>query len=410
MRRLPAILAAAALSLAACGDDNGGSALGRDGGDGDQSAERSGGTPPERTETTRVEVVESIGREGGFDPEGIYERDAPGVVTITAVFDSPGNGVLGGAPGEGGDGQGGQGSGFVIDGRGEIVTNAHVVTTGEGDAIKRADEVYVEFSDGNKVKASIVGEDPNADIALLRIDPEGLTLRPLALGKSTEVQVGEPVAAIGSPFGERQSLSVGVVSAVDRAIESLTDFRISGAVQTDAAINPGNSGGPLVNAAGEVIGVNQSIRSRSGGGEGVGFAVPADTVRRSVDQLREKGEVDYAYLGVSSAPLYPQVVERFDLPVQEGAWLQQVTPGSPGAQAGLEGGGAAVRFQAQEYNPGGDIITRIEGEKVASADDLTDAIARLRPGSEVELEVYRDGERRTVTVKLGERPLDPAGG
>jgi S1-C subfamily serine protease len=402
----PGALAAAllcAVSLAACGDDNGGNGLARD----DGKASEAGASG--KTATTRVEVIESIGEEGtGFDPQQIYERDAPGVVTITAVFQGATATALGG---QGGGGQqGGQGSGFIVSGEGEVATNAHVVTTGEGDDLKRASQLYVELSDGNRVPAKIVGEDPNADIALLKINPEGLTLRPLELGRSADVRVGEPVAAIGSPFGERQSLSIGVVSALDRAIESLTDFRISGAVQTDAAINPGNSGGPLVNSQGEVIGVNQSIRTRSGGGEGVGFAVPVDTVKRSLDQLRKKGRVDYAYLGVSSAPLYPQLVKRFDLPVTKGAWLQDVTQGGPGARAGLRGGEREQRFQAQPYSVGGDVITKIDDVPVQDADDLSEAISRFDPGQKVRLEVYRGEEKRTISVTLGKRPVDPQAG
>ena len=303
-----------------------------------------GGGEPGKSETTRVEVIESSGQEGGFDPKAIYESEAPGVVTVISLFESGGLDSLG-------EGGGGVGSGFVLNGEGEIATNAHVVTTGEGEAVKRAREVYVEFADGNQVEAEIVGADPNADIALLKIDPEGLRLRPLPLGESASVEVGEPVAAIGSPFGERQSLSVGVISAIDRSIESLTSFSISGAIQTDAAINPGNSGGPLVDGDGRVIGVNQQIKTTSGGGEGVGFAVPVDAVKRSIDKLRDDGDAHYAYLGVSSVELYPQLVERFELDVDKGAWVQDVNPGGPAEKAGLRGGGSEVAFQARSLPP-----------------------------------------------------------
>ena len=409
MRRLAGLVVAGALALAGCGDDNGGGLA-------QQGASEDAGE--RRTPTTRVEVIESITQEGGFDAQRLYTRDAPGVVTITAVFGEARGalgGILGGegggnGGGEGGGEGGGQGSGFVVNDRGEIVTNAHVVTQGEDADIRKAREVYVEFADANRVPAKIVGFDPNADLALLRIEPKGLTLRPLPLGSSREVEVGQPVAAIGSPFGERQSLSVGVVSALDRAIEGLTDFAIAGAVQTDAAINPGNSGGPLVNAAGEVIGVNQSIRTASGGGEGVGFAVPVDTVKRSIEQLRGAGKVGYAYLGVTSAPLYPQLAERFDLPVDRGAWIQDVTSDGPADKAGIKGGGRAVRFQAQRFNPGGDVVTRIEDVPVRTADDLSEAIAPFDPGTEVEMEIYRDGRKQTIDVKLGERPLEPPSG
>jgi S1-C subfamily serine protease len=373
------------------------------GGGGDDKPSPAADKP--KTETTRVEVIQSSG-DGGFDPKAIYKSESPGVVTVISLFSSGGlSSVLGGD-----DGGGGVGSGFVLNGDGEIATNAHVVTSGEGEAIKRARNVYVEFSDGNTVPAKILGADPNADVALLKIDPEGLNLRPLPLGDSVHVEVGEPVAAIGSPFGERQSLSVGVISAVDRSIESLTSFRISGALQTDAAINPGNSGGPLVNGDGRVIGINQQIKTTSGGGEGVGFAVPIDAVKRSLGMLRETGRADYAYLGVSSVELYPQLVDRFKLDVDKGAWVQSVTGSSPAERAGVRGGSGSVTFQAQAYATGGDVITKVEGDPVEDSAELADRIAQHKPGDEVTLEVHRNGDTRLIKVKLGERPLGDVGG
>ena len=393
MRRLA--IGVALLALAGCG-----------GGGDDDPSQGGGGESAPRSETTRVEVIESSGREGGFDPKAIYESEAPGVVTVVSLFGSDGlESVL-----EGEEGGGGVGSGFVLNGEGEIATNAHVVTSGQGDAMRRAREVYVEFADGNTVEAEVVGADPNADIALLRIDPEGLSLRPLPLGESTGVEVGEPVSAIGSPFGEQQSLSIGVVSAIDRSIQSLTNFSISGAIQTDAAINPGNSGGPLVDGEGRVIGVNQQIKSTSGGGEGVGFAVPINAVKRSLDMLRKDGEADYAYLGVASVELYPQLVEKFGIDVQRGAWVQEVNPGGPAEDAGIEGGGNPVEFQAQSYRPGGDVITKVDGKPVEDSAELADVIADHAPGEEVPLEIHRDGDVRQVEVKLGERPLGNVGG
>ena len=395
MKRLAALLACGALGLSGCSLTGG-----------DDAPD----TSKTETTTTRVEVLEDAPsgdgeRRSAFDPRAIYRDEAPGVVTVVSLFGSEGlDSVLGG---DGGGDQGGVGSGFVVSRSGEIATNAHVVTTGEGDEIERARQVYVEFADGNQVEAKIVGHDPNADIALLKVDPRGLTLRPLPLAQSDAVQVGTPVAAIGSPFGEKQSLSVGVVSAIDRAIDSLTEFQISGAIQTDAAINPGNSGGPLVDGRGRVIGVNQQIKTRSGGGEGVGFAVPADVVRRSLDGLREDGEVRYAYLGVQSVELYPQLVKRFDLPVGKGAWVQVVQPDSPGEKAGLRGGRGEVRFQARTYSEGGDIITRIEDKPIRDPDDLSEAVQLFDPGQKVTVEVYRDGEKREIELTLGERPLNP---
>ena len=393
MRPLALLFALMALVVAGCGG-------GDDGGDAGSRSE--GG---EQSQPTRVEVVEGLGAGGGFDAKAIYESEAPGVVTVISLFGSGGlESALGG---EGG----GVGSGFVLNGEGEIATNAHVVTTGEGEAIRRARSVFVEFADGNQVPARIVGADPNADIALLRIDPNGLKLRPLPLGESASVEVGEPVAAIGSPFGERQSLSVGVISAVDRSIQSLNqNFSISGAIQTDAAINPGNSGGPLVDGEGRVVGVNQQIKTTSGGGEGVGFAVPVDAVKRSLDMLREGGEARYAYLGVSSVGLFPQLVDRFNLDVQKGAWVQEVTAGGPADEAGIRGGGSPVVFQATEYQPGGDVITKVDGQPVEDSAELASRIAAFEPGREVPLEVHRDGETREITVRLAERPLGDSAG
>jgi S1-C subfamily serine protease len=214
------------------------------------------------------------------------------------------------------------------------------------------------------------------------------------------------VAAMGSPFGEEQSLSVGVVSAVDRNVSSLTKFDISNAIQTDAAINPGNSGGPLVDARGRVIGLNQQIQTSSGGGEGVGFAVPIDLAKRSVDQLRAKGKVDYAYIGVASQPVYPQLAEHFHLPTQRGAWLQDVTPDGPADDAGLRGGGSdAQRFQASTFKTGGDIVVAVDGKPVRDPNDLSDAVGAKEPGDTVTIELYRGGTKKTVKVKLGVRPL-----
>ena len=381
----------AALTVALGGGTIAGCSLGGSD-DGDSSSANT------KTETTRVQVVEGQGDGKGFDSQSIFKNEGQGVVTVISLF---GTGSIDSA----GSGGGGVGSGFILNGDGEVATNAHVVTQGNGQDAQKAREVYVEFADGNRVEAKIVGQDPNADVALLKVDPKGLTLRPLPLGNSAQVEVGTPVAAIGSPFSEAQSLSVGVVSAVDRSITGLTAFQISGAIQTDAAINPGNSGGPLVDADGKVIGINQQIKTNSGGGEGVGFAVPVDIARRSLDQLRENGEVSYAFLGVETVPIYPQLRERFDLPVDEGAWIQGVSDDGPAAAAGLRGGGAQTIFQIRPYRGGGDVITSIDGRPVRDPDDLSLAVARIDPGKTVQVEAWRDGEKREFQVELGERPL-----
>ncbi len=377
-----AALSAAALAfpLAGCGGDSSGS-------EGSKTVER-----------TRVQVVEGLGRKG-FDAASIYDKLSPGVVTITSIFGSgqSAEDILGG-------GGAGQGSGFVIDGDGHVATNAHVITNGSGDKITKAKEVYVQFPDGNQVPAKIVGYDPNADIGLIKVDPEGLNLVPLPLGHTGAVQPGDPVAAIGSPFGEENSLSVGVVSAKDRTIEALTEFSISDAIQTDAAINRGNSGGPLLDARGRVIGINSQIRSSGGGSVGVGFAVSVDTIRRSIQQIRADGKVRYAYIGITSSSLYPQLAHKLDLPVEDGALVADVVDGGPADKAGIKGGGKEIRFQASLVKIGGDVITKLNGRQITRENDFSEQITRYRPGDTITLELYRGGDRRSAQVTLGERP------
>jgi S1-C subfamily serine protease len=357
-----------------------------------------GSSGAKTVERTKVEVVDRGGKTG-FDPAAIYKQTSNGVVTITSLF-----GSSSGSSPLGGPGEAGQGSGFILDDHGFIATNAHVVTEGRGSNIKKAPELFAEFADGNQVSARIIGFDPNSDVALIKVDPKGLRLVPVKLGQSARVVVGEPVAAIGSPFGEEQSLTVGVVSAINRTIDALTDFQIGDAIQTDAAINRGNSGGPLMNARGEVIGINSQIRSSGGGSEGIGFAVPIDAVKRSLAQLRETGEAHYGYIGVSSQPLYPQLAKRLKLPVEQGALVAEVVKGGPAQKAGIKGGGKEIRFQATLVRPGGDVITQVNGRSITRERDLSDLISRYRPGDTVTLAVYRGGRRLDVHVKLGERP------
>jgi len=380
---LAGALCACALAAAGCslGDDD------------DQSSASSDSS--EHVETTRVQVVEGIGSKNGFDASAIYDRLAPGVVTVISLF--------GEADGPLGSQAGGLGSGFVLDGDGYIATNTHVVTSGQG--LRRAGQVYVDFADGNRVPARIVGIDPNADVALLKIEPKGLSLTPLELGDVDHLSVGDPVAAIGSPFGEEQSLSVGVISALDRNIESLTDFGIGDAVQTDAAINRGNSGGPLLDGHGRVIGINAQIKTETGEGAGVGFAIPVDAVKRSLDLLRDDGEAEYGYLGVSTQEIYPQLADRLGLDVDVGALVSEVVDDSPADDAGLTAGDRLIDFQGQtDIAADGDVIVAVNGDDLTQTADLADLISLLEPGDTVELGVLRDGEKRTIKVELGERP------
>jgi len=374
--RLALLAALPAALLAGCGGDSG---TETDGG---------GATP-----TTTQVVVQAAN--GSFDAAEVYRKAAPGVVTIRSIFDA-------GAA---------EGSGFVLDARGRVVTNAHVVTDGEAGDREEAKAVYVEFGDRNVLPAEIVGFDPFADVALLEVEPDGFELHPLELGDDDELVVGRPVAAIGSPFGELQSLSVGIVSALDRSVRSLTQFQIEGAIQTDASINPGNSGGPLLDAAARVVGINQQIETSSGANDGVGFAVPISTVRRSVAQLKADGTVEYAYIGVSTQALYPQLARKLDLDTEFGGLIAEVVEDGPADRAGLEGGDEKLRFQGIPYEAGGDAILAVDGREVVRPDDLARLIASRRPGDKVTLEVlHEDGERERVEVTLGERPVSgPAG-
>ena len=330
----------------------------------------------------------------GFDPAAIYARRAPGVVTLFADL--------------GADGQS-QGSGFVVDAKGTILTDAHVVTNvavvGRG-AVHGARKLYAEFRDGDRVPARIVGWDLFSDVAVVRVDPAAHALAPVPLGSSATVVVGTPVAAIGSPFGEQSSLSVGVVSATARTIDSLTsDYSVSDAIQIDAPINKGNSGGPLFDARGRVIGINAQIRSTSGTAEGVGFAIPIDTARRTLDQLTRTGRVAYAYVGVTTQDVTPGLAKKFGLGSPHGALIVKVEPDTPAQRAGLHGGTRTVDYNGLEIALGGDVIVKIDGMPVAAAEDVSRAVARLTVGQRVPFTVLRGGaDRRVVQVKLVERP------
>ena len=338
----------------------------------------------------------------GFDASEIYRKRANGVVTIFALFS-----------GEQQVGAAAQGSGFVVSDDGYVLTNSHVITTaGEGEATEApeaADTVYVQFRDEERVPAEIVGWDVYDDVGLLKVDPDDHAVSPVPLGDSADVVVGEPVAAIGSPFGQESSLSVGVVSATERSIRSLTStYNLVDAIQTDAPINRGNSGGPMFDARGRVIGINAQIRSESGTAEGVGFAVPINAARRSMEQLIQSGRVRYAWLGVTTQTVTPRMAEELGFGADTGAAVQEVVDGSPAAQAGLRGGGREREFEGVPIRPGGDLIVAIDGTAVDSAEDVVRAITqRLLPGQSVELTMLRGNLQRTVTVVLGERPSTP---
>jgi 2-alkenal reductase len=339
----------------------------------------------------------------GFDASEIYAKRAAGVVTIYALFE-----------GDRTEDTAAQGSGFVVSGKGYILTNSHVITTaGETAPNERpeaAKTVYVQFRDLERVPAEVVGWDVYDDVGVLRVDPADHPVSPVPLGDSSHVAVGEPVAAIGSPFGQESSLSVGVVSATERSIDSLTSpgYNLVDAIQTDAPINRGNSGGPMFNARGEVIGINAQIRSESGNAEGVGFAVPINAARRSMTQLVETGRVRYAWLGVTTRTLTPRLAEHFDFGAERGAAIQDVISPSPASRVGLRGGDKPTLFEGQEFMPGGDLIVAVDGQPIERSEDVVRVVTQLRvPGQRIRLTILRGDERRTVTVVLGERPATP---
>ncbi|MDQ2910654.1 MAG: trypsin-like peptidase domain-containing protein [Actinomycetota bacterium] len=332
----------------------------------------------------------------GFDPKTIYARRSPGVVTIVAVYGT-----------DPATAQKAQGSGFVVSPKGYILTNSHVITTaGDGAVAKPADRVYVEFQDRDRVEAKIVGWDVFDDVGLIRVAPSAHALAPVPLGNSAGVTVGEPVAAIGSPFGNENSLAVGVVSATKRSVDSLTsNFNLVDAIQTDALINHGNSGGPLFDARGRVIGLNAQIRSTSGNAEGVGFSVAINSAKRSMQQLIANGSVSYAFVGVETEDLTPSLAKRFDYPVERGAVITNVVDGGPAAAAGLRGGSGRDEVLGIEFIRGGDVIVAIDGQIVRSAADIVRIVTdSLSPGQIARFTIQRGNARREVPVRLGERP------
>jgi S1-C subfamily serine protease len=352
------------------------------------------------TTTVVTEAVEPTRTQSAPAPAGamsvndIYERAASGVVQINSQS---------GASNVSGD-QRALGSGFVVDKNGHIVTNFHVV---EG-----ADEVRVGFSNRDTVEARIVGSDPSTDLAVLRVNVETSALTPLPLGNSDRVEVGDPVVAIGNPFGLDRTATAGIVSAVQRLIASPDPrFSIDHVIQTDAPINKGNSGGPLINDRAEVIGVNTQIETGGvdTGNVGIGFAVPANTVKNVVAQILRRGRVEHPHLGITGRPITSQLAEQYRLPVEQGVVVESVSKGSGADRAGLDAGETEVVVSGQTYILGGDIIVAADGKKVSSIEELRDAIAAHMPGEKIKLQIYRDGERTSLTVTLGRRPASPQG-
>ncbi|HEX6666732.1 MAG TPA: trypsin-like peptidase domain-containing protein [Solirubrobacterales bacterium] len=344
--------------------------------------------------------VSDTGDEGSNIVNQIYKTDGDGVAFIEAESSAPAEQSFSpfGEPESEGGGTA-TGSGFVIDEEGHVLTNDHVV---EG-----ADKIRVTLGASDTAHpAEVVGTDPATDLAVLKVEATPEQLHPLKLGSSDAMEVGDPVVAIGNPFGLDRTVTSGIVSALQRQIQAPNGFSITNVIQTDAAINPGNSGGPLINSEGEVIGINSQIQTGgSGNGNvGIGFAIPIDTVRGEIDQLISDGEVEHAYLGISGGTITEQMAKVLKLPVTEGVIVQEVVKDGPSDKAGIEAGDTSATIEGVEVKLGGDIITEVDGKKVTEMEEIVEIVNEAEPGDELELTLRRDDETRKATVTLGERP------
>jgi S1-C subfamily serine protease len=351
-------------------------------------------------------VTQAPGTSTALSINDIYRRAAPGVVQVTSttIVNVPADPFFGNPFFPQQERQQSLGSGFVVDKAGHIVTNYHVI---EG-----AKQVRVSFSNGSSMKATVVGSDPSSDLAVLKIDASSRALTPLPLGDSDQMQVGDPVVAIGNPFGLDRTVTAGIVSAIQRAITAPNGYTIDHVIQTDAAINHGNSGGPLLNGLGQVVGVNSQIAtggSSTSGNVGIGFAIPSNTVKTVMAQLIRQGHVDRAFIGISAVAISKNVARVFRLPVSNGLLVQSVKPGSGAARAGLKAGTTQVVLAGESYNLGGDIVVEADGTPVASLDKLRDIVAAKQPGETLRLTVYRGDKKTHLDVKLGRQPTSPSG-
>ncbi len=331
----------------------------------------------------------------GLSIEQIYRRDAPGVVQITATSVRTQTDPVGFFPPTT-QTEKALGSGFVIDKAGHIVTNERVIAG--------AQKVQVSFSGTDQIGATVVGKDASTDVAVLEIDAHSRSLTPLLLGDSDRVAVGDPVVAIGNPFSLTRTATAGIVSAVQRTIDVPNGFSIGHAIQTDAAINHGNSGGPLIDARGDVIGVNAQITAGTSGNVGIGFAIPINTVKTVVAQLIRVGTARHAFLGVGAQPVSPNLARLFNLPSSYGLLVQAVTPGSAAERAGLRAGTEPVLVGGEAYSLGGDLIVAVDGKPVSTLAQLRDALALAQPGDRLGMEVYRGAQKRHIVVTLGRPP------
>jgi S1-C subfamily serine protease len=341
------------------------------------------------------------GKEGGNTVDQIYKADGDGVAFIESTIPPEESAEAFNPFGES-ESQGGgtaTGSGIVLDAKGHILTNNHVI---EG-----ADKIEVKLGESDhEYTAKVVGTDPASDLALIQVEAPSKELDPLTLGDSSKMEVGDPVVAIGNPFGLDRTVTSGIVSALQRQIEAPNGFSIDNVIQTDAAINPGNSGGPLINSAGEVIGINSQIETGGGndGNVGIGFAIPINTAKEVIHELETKGSVEHAYLGITGGTISPDLAKAFNLPVKQGVLIQSVEKGGPSDKAGLEGGTTPVTIEGEEVMVGGDIIVEAEGKKITNMEQIIELVNQHKPGDEVTLKYLRDGKEKTATVTLGIRP------
>jgi S1-C subfamily serine protease len=337
---------------------------------------------------------------GALTVNQIYRRNAPGVVQITStsVVAVPMDPFFGDLVPQQRQEERSLGSGFVIDKEGHILTNYHVV--------QGAEKVKVSFSNGASLDAKIVGTDPSTDLAVIKVNAPERALKPLQLGDSDTVQVGDPVVAIGNPFGLSRTATAGIVSALQRPITAPNNFTIDHAIQTDAALNHGNSGGPLLDARGEVIGVNSQIDTggTNQGNVGIGFAIPINTAKNVVAQILNSGKVEHAFLGIGPQQITPELARIFNLPVDHGLLVADVRAGTGAAKAGLKGGTTEVQVAGEGYRVGGDVIVRADGKPTNTAAQLRDILAGRKPGDKVKLDVYRGSKQLSVTVTLGRQP------
>jgi S1-C subfamily serine protease len=361
-----------------------------------------GTTTVEESMSAPIVSKSSAESEDGNTVDDIYKADGNGVAFIESTIpaeeseeafnpfiepESQGGGTA-------------TGSGIVLDGEGHILTNNHVI---EG-----ADKIEVKLGESDhEYTAEVVGTDPASDLALLKVEAPAKELDPLPLGDSAKMEVGDPVVAIGNPFGLDRTVTSGIVSALQRQIQAPNGFSIDNVIQTDAAINPGNSGGPLINSAGEVIGINSQIETGGNGADGnvgIGFAIPINTAKEVIHELETKGSVEHAYLGIEGGSITPQLAQDLNLPVKQGVLIASVEKGGPSDKAGLEGGNTQATIDGAEITLGGDIITEADGKKITNMEEIIELVNGKKPGEEVTLKYLRDGKEKTATVTLGTRP------